>query len=67
MRSDHLEKINYMLLGPIRHKFSALERAKEQGIDHLVYPRYTKIMTHYNNKIDINEAYATISGDKHRN
>lgn len=44
MRSDNLEKINYMLLGPIRHKYTALERTVEQGIDHLVIPRYTRVV-----------------------
>lgn len=67
MRSDNLEKINYMLLGPIRHKFSALDRAKEQGIEHLVYPRYTRMMVLDNTKMRINDAYAIISRDKHRN
>lgn len=44
VRSDGLEKINEMLLGPIRHKYTSLERAKEQGIAHLVYPRYTRVV-----------------------
>lgn len=38
-RGDGLEKINYMLLGPIRYKYTSKDRAKEQGIEHLVYPR----------------------------
>jgi len=29
IRSDNLEKINYLLLGPVRHKYTALERAAE--------------------------------------
>ncbi len=41
-RSDGLEKINYMLLGPVRYQFTAKDRAKEQGIVHLVYPRFTR-------------------------
>lgn len=44
MRSDNLEKINYMLLGTVRHKYTALERTAEQGIKHLVYPRYTRVI-----------------------
>lgn len=28
-RGDSFDKIIYMLLGPLRHKFSALERAEE--------------------------------------
>ena len=42
LRSDGLEKINYMLLGPIRYKYTSKDRAKEQGIAHLVYPRFTR-------------------------
>lgn len=41
-RSDGLEKINYMLLGPIRYSYSAKEKVKAQGIPHLVYPRFTR-------------------------
>lgn len=43
-RSDGLEKINYMLLGNIRYRYTAKDRAKEQGIEHLVYPRFTRVM-----------------------
>jgi superfamily II DNA or RNA helicase len=66
MRSDNLERINYLLLGPIRHKFTALERTKEQGIDHLVFPRYTRVVA-ANKLNDINEAYALISSSEIRN
>ena len=31
-RGDGMEKINYMLLGPIRYRFTSKDRAKEQGI-----------------------------------
>ena len=41
-RGDGKEKINEFLLGPIRYKFTAKDRAKEQNIDHLVYPRFTR-------------------------
>lgn len=40
-RADGLEKINYMLIGPIRYSYTAKEKAKEQRIPHLVYPRFT--------------------------
>lgn len=42
VRADHLEKINYWLLGPIRHSYSAKERALQQGIDHLVKVRFSR-------------------------
>ena len=67
MRSDSLEKINEMLLGPIRHRYTALEKTVEQGIDHLVIPRYTRVANTVKNRSDINEAYALISRSTVRN
>ena len=37
-RSDKLEKINYMMLGPVRHRYTPKEQAQAQGIDLLVRP-----------------------------
>lgn len=42
IRGDGREKVNYFLLGPIRYRYTAKDRAKEQKIDHLVYPRFTR-------------------------
>ena len=42
VRGDGLERINYMLLGPIRYRYTSKEKAKAQGVDHLVYPRFTR-------------------------
>ncbi|MCD8110348.1 MAG: DEAD/DEAH box helicase family protein [Clostridiales bacterium] len=67
VRADHLEPINYMLLGPIRYKYSALERAKDQGIDHLVMPRYTRVIDHTGDKKDINAWYRLICDSSVRN
>ena len=39
-RGDHLDKIIYMMLGSLRHRFTALDRAEEQGIGHYFIPRY---------------------------
>ena len=66
VRSDSLEKINFFLLGPVRHKYTALERTAEQGIDYLVYPRYTRTVD-FSNKTDTNAAYALISENADRN
>ncbi len=41
-RGDGKEKINEFLLGSIRYRFTAKDRAEEQNIDHLVYPRFTR-------------------------
>ena len=62
LRSDGLEKINYMLLGPIRYKYTSKDRAKEQGIAHLVYPRFTRAVAprFVQDKMHPNEAYAIV-------
>lgn len=66
-RGDSLDKIIYMLLGPLRYRFSALERAQEQGIGHYFIPRYTRVVDTVDSKEDINKAYSLISNSKVRN
>jgi len=66
-RGDSLDKIIYMMLGPLRHKFTALERAEEQGIGHYFIPRYTRVVDTDGSKEDINRAYGLISTSKVRN
>ena len=68
-RGDGLERINYMLLGPIRYRYTAKERAETQGIDHLVYPRFTRTVmprSVINNKMHPNEAYELIRNNEFR-
>lgn len=61
-RGDGKEKINEFLLGPIRYRFTAKDRAEEQNIDHLVYPRFTRtVKTHHLSKTPYgNDAYELI-------
>ena len=62
-RGDGLEKINYMLIGPIRYSYTAKEKAKEQGMQHLVYPRFTRTVPPrgvITDKMHPNEAYEII-------
>lgn len=66
-RGDHLDKIIYMMLGPLRHRFTALERAEEQGIGHYFVPRYTRVIDTVESRNDINKAYSLISTSKVRN
>lgn len=66
-RGDELEKIIYMLIGPVRHSYTAKERAAEQGIGHYVYPRYTRVVDTDESKGDINGAYSLISSNVARN
>ena len=66
-RADSMDKIIYMLLGPLRHRYTALERAQEQGIGHYFVPRYTRVVDTVDSKDDINKAYSLISTNKVRN
>lgn len=61
-RGDGKEKVNEFLLGPIRYRFTAKDRAEEQNIDHLVYPRFTRtVKPHHLSKTPYgNEAYELI-------
>ncbi len=68
-RSDGLEKINDMLLGPIRYSYTAKEKAKAQGIPHLVYPRFTRAVAPrgvITEKMHPNEAYDIIHNNDMR-
>ena len=68
-RGDGLERINYMLLGPIRYKYTSKEKAKAQGIDHLVYPRFTRTVPPRGvttEKMHPNEAYEMIRNNEMR-
>ena len=43
-REDGLEKKVFMQFGPIRFRYTAKERAEKQGIDHFVFPRFTRLI-----------------------
>lgn len=52
-----------MLIGPIRYSYTAKEKAKDQGIHHLVYPRFTRTVPPrgvITGKMHPNEAYEII-------
>lgn len=67
-RGDGMDKINYMLLGAVRYKYSAKERGEEQGIPHWLVPRFTRVVWPYGrNKIHINKAYELIRSHENRN
>ena len=62
-RGDGLEKINYMLIGPIRYSYTAKKKAKEQEIQHLVYPCFTRTVPSrgvITGRMHPNEAYEII-------
>ena len=60
--------MNYMLLGSIRYKYTSKDRAKEQGIEHLVYPRFTRAVAprFSQDKMHPNEAYEIIRNNEDR-
>lgn len=69
MRGDGLEKINDMLIGPIRHRYTAKEMVKNQEIRHLVYPRFTPVVSPHRlaEKLYVNDAYEMIRMHELRN
>lgn len=67
VRSDKLEKINYMMLGPIRHQYTSREHAIRQGMDLFVYPRFTRVVDLSEEKLEIHRAYELISENEGRN
>ena len=66
-RGDNLDKIIYMMLGPLRHSYTALERAEQQGIGHYFIPRYTRVVDNAESKDSINKAYNLIASSEIRN
>ncbi len=67
-REDGLEKINYMLLGPVRYTYTAKDRAKDLGIEHYVYPRFTHCVApeFFTDNKDSNKNYEILRKDLNR-
>ena len=66
-RSDKLDDIVYMMLGPIRHKYTSKEQADEQGIERLLIPRFTRVVNAAGEELDINKADKLIIDNTVRN
>lgn len=66
-RSDHLDEIVFMLLGPIRHKYSVKEQADAWGLERYVYPRFTRVVNISGEKLDIHKADKLIADSGVRN
>ena len=66
-RSDRLDDIIHMFLGPVRHKYSAKEQADEQGLERFVIPRFTRVLNISGDKLDIHKADALIAESGTRN
>lgn len=69
MRGDGLEKIIYKMIGPVRYCYRARDMAKEQGIRHFVYPRFTRTVSPHRlgEKMHVNEAYELVRDSEMRN
>ncbi len=67
-RGDKQERKLLMQLGPIRHRYTAEERAMKQGIGHYVYPRFTRMIDlSPSNDKHISELYRLIVDSELRN
>lgn len=66
-RGDSLDKIIFFMLGPLRHKYTTMERAEEQGIGHYVISRYTRMVDTSESKENIGKAYELLAQNASRN
>ena len=66
-RDDGQEKKMFMQLGAVRHRFTAKDKAKLQGMEHFVYPRFTRLINTTGDKLLINEAYKLVISNEFRN
>ena len=65
-RSDQLDKITYMMIGPIRHQYTAMQRFIDNGIKHYIVPRFTKVFDFSEDKDNINRLYELVCFNKNR-
>lgn len=67
-RGDKQERKLLIQLGPIRHRYTAKERAIKQGIGHYVYPRFTRMVDlSPSDDRHISELYRLIADSELRN
>lgn len=66
-RSDRLDDIIYMVLGPVRHKYTAREQADAQGLERYVLPRFTRVVNISGEPLDIHKADNLIAESPVRN
>ncbi|MBR4610761.1 MAG: DEAD/DEAH box helicase family protein [Erysipelotrichaceae bacterium] len=66
-RSDDLDKITTMMIGPVLHRYTAMERAMDNGIAHYIVPRFTRTVDFEQDRKDINKAYNLVCYHSDRN
>ncbi len=65
-RDDGMETKMLMQLGPIRHRFTALQKAEAQNVQRFVRPRFT-LLNNPGPEWKINEVYQALINDTPRN
>ena len=67
-RADGMEKAEYMILGPIRHRYTAMDQAERDNIARFVRTRFTNAVTARgrNEKTNSNEAYEILRSNQER-
>ncbi len=66
-RDDGQVKSVFFQIGPIRHKYTAKDRALKQGINHFVCPRFTRLVDLNEDKHSISEIYKIVTTNEIRN
>lgn len=66
-RDDGQEQKIFMQFGPIRYRYTAKDRAKEQGIKHFIYPRFTRLVSPEGETMKINDAWKAVIRSEVRN
>jgi len=66
-REDGQEQKIFMQFGKIRYRYTALDRARAQGIEHYILPRFTHFVVAECEKIKIQDAYKAIVNSDIRN
>lgn len=66
-RDDGQEQKIFMQFGPIRYRYTAKDRAKKQGIDHYVYPRFTRLVHVDGGSLKVNDANKLVIENTMRN
>ena len=65
-RDDGQEQRIFFQFGPVRFRYTAKDRAVEQGIAHYVYPRFTRLLSP-GKKLDFTQARRAITESATRN
>lgn len=64
-RSDGQEGRLFMLLGPVRYRYSAIQQVKQHQIPHFIYPRFSSLSIR--KSMRINELYDLLAESRIRN